>query len=144
MTPAAARPDPMPLIRLDGVGKTFRDGTTALAALDLTLDDGAFVAVLGPSGCGKSTALRLLAGLTAPNAGRIHRAAALTTPGAVGLVFQEPALAPWATARANVALPLRLLGVARQRAARRADVWLRRVGLAAFGDSYPRQLSGGG
>ena len=61
----------------------------------------------------------------------------------IGFVFQEPTLMPWATAAGNVALPLRLAGVARGPARARAMAALERVDLAAFGDAYPRALSGG-
>jgi NitT/TauT family transport system ATP-binding protein len=107
---------------------------------------GEFVSLLGPSGCGKSTALRLIAGLTEPSRGAIqwgepYRAGS-KEPRAIGFVFQEPTLMPWATVAANVRLPLKLKGQA-SAAQPRVDAALARVGLAGFEASYPRELSGG-
>jgi NitT/TauT family transport system ATP-binding protein len=108
--------------------------------VSLSLAAGETVALVGPSGCGKSTALRLLAGLEAPSRGEVVRAAGR---GETAVVFQAPTLAPWRSARANVALPLELAGVAKAEAARRADAALRRVGLAGAEAARPAQLSGG-
>lgn len=98
------------------------------------------MALVGPSGCGKSTALRLLAGLETPTRGAVTRAAGR---GETAVVFQAPTLAPWLSARANVALPLELSGTPKTEAFRRADAALARVGLAGAEDRRPAQLSGG-
>jgi NitT/TauT family transport system ATP-binding protein len=116
------------------------DRGRALGPVSLSLAAGETVALVGPSGCGKSTALRLLAGLEAPSRGEVVRAAGR---GETAVVFQAPTLAPWRSARANVALPLELAGVAKAEAARRADAALRRVGLAGAEAARPAQLSGG-
>jgi NitT/TauT family transport system ATP-binding protein len=112
----------------------------ALGPLSLAIAPGETVALVGPSGCGKSTALRLLAGLEAPTRGAVQR-----TPGRgeTAVVFQAPTLAPWLSARANVALPLELAGVARGEALRRADDALQRVGLSGAEAARPAHLSGG-
>ncbi|WP_349358336.1 ABC transporter ATP-binding protein [Stappia sp.] len=134
-----------PVVRLEGVSKVFSNATVALKDLSLDIGRGQFVSLLGPSGCGKSTALRIVAGLSSPSAGR------LIWPGErpgqkdhdISFVFQEPTLMPWATVFANVHLPLKLKGVSATRA--RDDVMsaLEMVGLQGFEKSYPRELSGG-
>jgi NitT/TauT family transport system ATP-binding protein len=145
MEPAAAI-DPAPLVALRGVGKDFPNGTRALAGLDLEVQSGEFVALLGPSGCGKSTALRLIAGLSGPTDGAVEwSSTAMPSQHAsrIGFVFQEPTLMPWASVFDNVALPLALKGALGPPAKERVEVALDRVGLAAFRDAYPRELSGG-
>src|SRR5215469_11227938 len=133
-------------VSLDGVTKIYDSGVAALGPLDLRVRKGEFVALVGPSGCGKSTALRLVAGLSAPTAGTVrisrHDEAARGVH-AVGFVFQEPTLMPWASVRENVRLPLKLSRVSAAEADARIDEALQRVGLAEFAESYPRELSGG-
>jgi NitT/TauT family transport system ATP-binding protein len=112
----------------------------ALGPVSLEIGAGETLALVGPSGCGKSTALRLLAGLEAPTRGTATRAAGR---GETAVVFQAPTLAPWLSARANVALPLELAGIPKAQAYERADAALARVGLAGAQDKRPAQLSGG-
>jgi NitT/TauT family transport system ATP-binding protein len=131
------------LLTLSGVGKTFRNGTVALAGIDLTIAAGSFVSLLGPSGCGKSTLLRIIAGLVEPSVGRRELQGGGAAAGAIGFVFQEPTLMPWATVADNVYLPLRLAGVTRGEAAPRIAEAIAAVGLDGFDKSYPRELSGG-
>ena len=137
-----------PLLRLSAISKTFADGTTALANVDLTIKPGEFISLLGPSGCGKSTLLKLISGLAAPSSGAIdwpqsiYDAIGNPEP-ALGFVFQEPTLLPWRTVAENVHLPLLLAGVAKSAAGERVEEALDQVGLHGFAKSYPRQLSGG-
>ena len=128
------------IVSLRHVGKTFDSGTTALAGFDLDVRGGEFVSLLGPSGCGKSTALRIVAGLSAPSAGTV---AWPQGERRIGFVFQEPTLMPWATVADNVALPLRLAHADSGKTNAAVQQSLVRVGLADFGDAYPRELSGG-
>jgi NitT/TauT family transport system ATP-binding protein len=128
------------LVSLSAVSKTFDNGLEAIRRLDLAVEQGGFVSLVGPSGCGKSTALRLVAGLLAPSAGAVSFAG--TRP-AIGFVFQEPTLMPWADALANVRLPLDLKHMARAEANDRAARALARVGLKGFEKAFPRELSGG-
>lgn len=130
MTPVAALSD----VEVD------YDRGLALGPVSLSIGPGETVALVGPSGCGKSTALRLLAGLEQPTRGQVTRAAGR---GETAVVFQAPTLAPWLSARANVALPLELAGTPRAEARRRADEALSRVGLAGAQAARPTQLSGG-
>ena len=129
-----------PIITLNGVGKTFDNGTRALEGVDLSVARGEFLSLLGPSGCGKSTILRLVARLDTPTSGEIGVDA---TAHSVGFVFQEPTLMPWARVFENVWLPLRLNGMSRKDAQERVMDALESVGLADFRDAYPRELSGG-
>jgi NitT/TauT family transport system ATP-binding protein len=117
----------------------------AVAPTDLTVGAHEFVAIVGPTGCGKSTLLNVAAGLLRPTTGSIQvlgaELAGLNT--AAGYLFQQDAVMPWKTARDNVAIGLEVRGVARAEALAKAQAWLERVGLRAFGDRYPHQLSGG-
>ena len=130
------------LLELQGVDKTFNAGVVALRRMNLVVNEGDFISLPGPSGCGKSTALRLIAGLTRPTAGRIlwtgqHGVEDL------GVVFQEPTLMPWATVAQNVWLPFRLRGQSFASVKARISEVLDRVGLGGFLNAYPRELSGG-
>ena len=111
--------------------------------LNLTVEEGEFLAIVGPSGCGKSTLLRLLSGLVKPSQGRV----VIDNLDVVGpnprhnLVFQEHALYPWRTVQQNIALGLE---IQRQNAAQmrhKVDSLLELVGLEDFAAYYPHQLS---
>jgi NitT/TauT family transport system ATP-binding protein len=128
------------MIGLSAVAKRFPNGVEALRDLSFTVAQKEFVSLLGPSGCGKSTALRIAAGLLAPDAGRIEYPAGKPE---IGFVFQEPTLMPWADALANARLPLDLKHVPRGEAQARAADALARVGLKGFERAFPRELSGG-
>lgn len=130
--------DADPLIVL-GDARVRYGGDRHVGPFTLTLAPGEIVAVVGASGAGKSTLLRLLAGLETAE-GRIERR---VPPGRTGFVFQSPTLMPWADARANVALPLKLSGVPAVEADRRADLALAEVGLADRAAARPHALSGG-
>ncbi len=130
----------MSLLNLAHVGKAFANGTLALSDLTFAIESGEFVSLLGPSGCGKSTALRLIAGLLAPDTGTIAWNGARPE---LGFVFQDATLMPWADALTNARLPLELKKIPRAQADARARAALARVGLGGFEKSYPRELSGG-
>jgi NitT/TauT family transport system ATP-binding protein len=134
--------DAAPIVTLRGVGKAFA-AILALDGFDFSVRRGEFVSLLGPSGCGKSTALRLIADLAAPTSGTIEWSGGKPAPGALGFVFQEPTLMPWASVSGNVQLPLKLLGRDRATAEERVATTLAGVGLAEFARAYPRELSGG-
>ncbi len=142
--------NPAPLVSIRGVSKQFSNGTLAVRGVDLDLHSGEFVSLLGPSGCGKSTLLRMISGLGEPSAGAIRwqdgtpsGARGTAKAHALGFVFQEPTLMPWATALGNVVIPLTLEGVPKVEAEARARDMLAGVGLGNFEKSYPRELSGG-
>ncbi|MFJ9643928.1 ABC transporter ATP-binding protein [Streptomyces sp. NPDC004244] len=131
-------------LRLDGV-RLGRVGSPVLNRVDLDVRAGEVLAVVGPSGCGKSTLLRTLAGLLPPLAGTVTQdGTPVTRPAADrALVFQDDALLPWRTARANVELPLAIRGTPRAERRRTAEAWLARVGLADHAHKLPHHLSGG-
>lgn len=131
------------VLRMRDVDKAFAGPVTALRRMSLVVNRGDFVSLLGPSGCGKSTALRLIAGLMRPTAGRIDWEGGPMGPDDLGVVFQEPTLMPWATVAQNVWLPFRLRGVSFARARARIEEVMDLVGLERFAGSYPRELSGG-
>jgi NitT/TauT family transport system ATP-binding protein len=133
-------------ITIEGLSVRFREGgrdTVALANLDLAISPGEFVAILGPSGCGKSTLLNVIAGFERPSLGSVRvDGRPVTAPGPERpVVFQHHSLFPWMTALDNVAFGLRMAGHASERA--RATHYLGLVGLAAYHDRYPHELSGG-
>jgi NitT/TauT family transport system ATP-binding protein len=136
-------------IELTGVTKRFVTPTgalmTAIRNVDLTVDPGQFCAVVGPTGCGKSTTLTLTAGLERPSEGSV-RASGNPVDGItrdVGFVFQTDALLPWKSVLANIALGPMFHGIPRREARAKARGWLQLVGLNAFENHYPHQLSGG-
>jgi NitT/TauT family transport system ATP-binding protein len=118
---------------------------TALEDITLDVRAGEFLALVGPSGCGKSTLLDLLGGLTVPTSGRILlEGRPITGPARDrGIVFQQYALFPWLTAAQNVEFGLDIAGLKSRERRDRARHYLDLVGLAAFADRYPHELSGG-
>ncbi len=136
---------PLPHLVLDAVG--FRHGVTPiLDRISLRVQAGERVGILGPSGAGKSTLLQIVAGLIAPSSGDLTLDGAPVTGSVAGatLMFQRPALLPWASVLDNVLLPARLSGRG-DRAGARADA-LRILGEVGLGDrieAKPHALSGG-
>lgn len=121
---------------------------TAVADTTLVIEAGQFVSVVGPTGCGKSTLLNVAAGLLAPSSGTVEVfGEPMVFDGQVnrraGYMFQSDALMPWRNAIGNVVAGLEFRGVPKREAIERGQEWLRRVGLAGFGDRYPHHLSGG-
>lgn len=144
-------------IRLAALERHFQRGDTtvqALKNLDLTINQGEFIALVGPSGSGKSTLLNLLGGLDRPSSGELwlndlalHEAKASERTRhrkeRVGFVFQSFNLLPRLSALENVAIPLTLAGVAKDVREQRARILLEKMGLADRLDHYPAELSGG-
>jgi len=147
----------VPIYELRGVAKSFRSGAAQVHAVrdvDLTIEEGEFVALAGPSGSGKTTLLQLLGALDRPTKGEVHfegrdlgelRDAELTRLrlGEIGFVFQQFNLIPTLTAAQNVeaALAPRPLGSSERR--ERVRSLLELVALGPRAEHLPSQLSGG-
>jgi putative ABC transport system ATP-binding protein len=145
------------LIGFDRVWKTYGEGearVNALAGVNLSIEEGEFVAIMGPSGSGKSTAMNIIGCLDTPtsgtysfkgiDAGRLDRnRRAVLRNLYIGFVFQGYNLLPRTTAAENVELPLIYRGVAATERRQRALAALDEVGLADRADHTPAELSGG-
>jgi putative ABC transport system ATP-binding protein len=142
-----------PLLRATGLVKSFGP-TPALDGADVAVGAGEVLAVMGPSGSGKSTLLHCLAGIVPPDAGQVvyddrdvtamsdvERSALRRAD--FGFIFQFGQLVPELTCRENAALPLRLDGVGRRAAERRAMEWLERLEVADLAGKRPGEVSGG-
>jgi ABC-type nitrate/sulfonate/bicarbonate transport system ATPase subunit len=125
---------------LERVTRAYRDrrgeNLPALAGVSLRAAAGELVAVVGPSGCGKTTLLELICGLQQPDSGKIECAPAALMP-------QRDLLLPWLCALDNAALALRIAGLPRAHARRRAAALFAELGLAGFEQAHPSELSGG-
>ncbi|MFD1720338.1 ABC transporter ATP-binding protein [Amnibacterium endophyticum] len=118
---------------------------TALGGVDLAVQDGEFVTLVGPSGCGKSTLMNIVAGLDTPTSGDVlvdGRPVDGPSPER-GVIFQQYALFPWLTVRANVEFGLRVAGVPVAERRSRAQHYIDLVGLTTYADQLPKSLSGG-
>src|SRR5262245_10984189 len=140
------------MIRLEGVGKRYADGTVAVQELSLDVLPGEVVCLVGPSGCGKSTTLKMINRLIEPTVGRIFLEGRdvmgenpVTLRRRIGYVIQQIGLFPHQTIVTNVATVPSLLGTPRKEARARARELLALVGLEpeTYADRYPHQLSGG-
>src|SRR3954452_11404774 len=139
----------MSQIVIEGVSHTYRPphGRPVLALEDVSLDvrQREFVALLGPSGCGKSTLLYLIGGVLPTETGKVLvEGKPVTGPGPDrGIVFQNFALFPWKTVRANILYGLERTALPKEERERRAQSFIDMVGLGGFEESFPSQLSGG-
>ncbi|MFP8953842.1 ABC transporter ATP-binding protein [Natrialbaceae archaeon A-arb3/5] len=154
--PDSTASESTPAVSYTGVSKTFGTGDEQVIAvedIDLDIDSQEFVSIVGPSGCGKSTLLNIVAGLHEPSTGSVEFAGTDITEsdltGEIGFIFQSPVLLDWRTVEKNVLLPAEIMlkngdidgdmDYYRDR----TDELISLVGLDGFGDSYPRELSGG-
>lgn len=133
-----------PALAFDTVSHQFGE-FHALAGVSFTIAPGEFAAFVGPSGCGKTTLLNLAAGLIRPSSGAIsaYGATLASLNTRATYLFQQDALLPWRTVLENVCAGPRWAQRAAAEVEEEAKAWLSRVGLLAFADRYPAQLSGG-
>ena len=146
-----------PVAELRGISKIYGSGDLVVKALDqlnLTVQEGDYLAVMGASGSGKSTAMNILGCLDRPTSGTYRLngmaveqfdddALADVRNRSLGFVFQQFHLLGHASAMENVMLPMIYAGVPREERIERAESALRRVGLAKRLENKPNQLSGG-
>ena len=147
-SPTPANPVARPLITATGLRKVFDTPTGAVEAIgsaEFSISAGEFVSLLGPSGCGKSTLLMMVAGLESATAGAIViDGSPVSRPRRdVGIVYQEPVLLPWKTVLQNVLFPLQIQKLSKSDYLEKARTLLGSVGLGAFLDKKPHELSGG-
>ena len=137
----------MGTVSFRATSKTFPGKVPVRALDDITLEikDGEFVALLGPSGCGKSTLLNLLAGFETRSGGdMLFDGAPVEKPGPDrGVVFQEASLFPWLNVWDNITFGPRVQGLKRDAYESKVRAMLKLVGLEAFAEALPAQLSGG-
>ena len=124
-------------------GQTF--GLAVLDGISLDVDKNQFVCLLGPSGCGKTTLLRIVAGLTDADSGRVLvEKKAVRGPGQDrSMVFQNYGLLPWRTVMENVEFGLEIRNVLGPNVARICQIYVEKVGLKGFENHFPHQISGG-
>ena len=135
-------------IVFQGVGRVFDQNASAVVALDaidFTIRDREFVAVVGPSGCGKTTLLRMAAGLDFPTQGTVRVGGEVVRgPGPDRtLVFQQFALFPWKTVRQNIEFGLICAHKSRDERDAAVKRYVELMGLEGREDAFPHQLSGG-
>ena len=140
----------MSALKVENVSKIFpainkSHAVQALQDISLEVKTTEFVSIRGHSGCGKTTLLNLIAGFEKPTSGRIECAGKeVKEPGAErAMVFQDYALFPWLTVRDNIAFGLNIKGIDSATINQKVDHFANLVGLGAFVESYPHQLSGG-
>jgi ABC-type sugar transport system ATPase subunit len=134
-------------LELSGIKKNF--GTTeVLKGIDLTVEDGEFVAFVGPSGCGKSTLLRLICGLDEITAGQMAIDGEIVndvppSKRGIAMVFQSYALYPHMSVADNMGYALRLAGTPKEEIQRRVEAAAKVLRIESYLERKPRQLSGG-
>jgi NitT/TauT family transport system ATP-binding protein len=139
------------MLRIESVSKRFEsqdkksEARLALDRVSLDIAPSEFLVLLGPSGCGKSTLLRIIASLESASHGKVELSGKPIRRGGTQaiMVWQDFGLLEWRTLRRNVELGLELKGVRKAERRAIADRYINMVGLRAFADHYPSQISGG-
>lgn len=138
----------MEILKMEGVSLIYQTNeaeTEALKDVNISIEEGEFVAVIGPSGCGKTTILTLISGLMAPTRGNIYLdGKPIEKPvGDIGYMLQRDHLLPWRTILSNTLLGPELQHKKTPEAVAYAEELIEKYGLGEFKKAYPRQLSGG-
>jgi NitT/TauT family transport system ATP-binding protein len=137
-----------PILVADKLGVRFETAEGPVTAVDdvsFSVRQGEFLSIIGPSGCGKSTVFNVIGGLLGQHEGTV-RVAGERIDGphkSIGMVFQEESTFPWRNVTDNVAFPLELTGMAKQKRIERARHFIKMVGLDGFEKRFPGELSGG-
>jgi len=142
MTAAGAK------VELVSITKEFKTSGTAVASVDLEVEQGEFITLLGPSGSGKTTTLNMIAGFINPDSGvvKLDGVDVVSTPvhkRDIGMVFQQFSLFPHMTVGENIAFPLKQRGMKRAEAAAAVERVLETVNLSGYAARKPHELSGG-
>lgn len=126
------------------IKKDFEE-TAVLSDISLNLKDREFVSILGPSGSGKSTLFNIISGLISPDTGKVMIEGEDYTgkTGRVSYMYQKDLLLPWKKIIDNVAIPLVIKGMSKEKARERAEKYFELFGIDGFQHKYPFQLSGG-
>lgn len=134
----------MELLRSENITKSY-DGRTIISGISVRLEKGELVSLLGLSGSGKTTLFQILSGLSAPDEGRVFLDGEDITskPGKISYMLQKDLLLPHKKVIDNVALPLVIRGMSREKARQSAEPYFGRFGLEGTQEQYPSQLSGG-
>jgi NitT/TauT family transport system ATP-binding protein len=147
--PVAETPTLPTAISYEHVSVAYDDGrgntTVAIDDVSFEIPKGSFTSIIGPSGCGKTTLLRLCAGFQVATTGqtRCNGDVVRELNHEVGYVTQHSNLYPWMTIRENVEFALQVRSVPKEERRRRSSLYLQKMGLAEFADTFPYQLSGG-
>lgn len=138
----------MEILKIDNVSLIYQTNeaeTEALRDVNLSIEEGEFVAIIGPSGCGKTTVLTLISGLMKPTSGAVYLdGEKIDNPvGDIGYMLQRDHLFPWRTILQNVLLGSEIQRKKTPEAIQYATDLLEKYGLGDFKKAYPKQLSGG-
>jgi NitT/TauT family transport system ATP-binding protein len=137
----------MQVLSCGDVSKKFSSRQGDVQALDgvtFNIAEGEFVCLVGPNGCGKTTLLKLIAGLSQPSSGKIQITHSNEdSPLPAAMVFQDHGLFPWMTVQANMAFGLDMQGIPARQVQKQARALAEKLGLGAFAQAYPYQLSEG-
>jgi NitT/TauT family transport system ATP-binding protein len=136
------------IIRTEKLSKSFVRSDQEIMVLNATsldIEQGSFVTIVGPSGCGKSTLLSIIAGLLPATSGKAYyKDNQMINPRLeVGYLTQKDTLMPWRSITRNIAMPLEIRGLKKDKIENTANEIIERVGLKGFEKHYPRELSGG-